>query len=296
MDLLLPKPGTYVVAVSGGVDSMALLHILREQPGLKLVVAYFDHGIREDSGADRLLVEQAAKNYGLEFVTAEGHLGNSASEAKARDARYGFLRKVSEDSGASAIITAHHQDDLLETAILNLLRGTNRKGLTPLKGQPDISRPLLKVSKPEILDYAASHGIQWREDSTNTDTAYLRNYVRLKLLSRFSGADRLKLVNILTSLESTNQEIDGLLAAQLKLQAAKEQIDRRWFNRLPHAAAREIMAAWLRANGVRDFDSKALERLVVAAKTAAPGKVFPVRKDLRLKAMDKYLALDRQER
>src|SRR4051794_19867846 len=124
MDVVLPKPGSYVVAVSGGVDSMALLHYLQTRPGIKLTVAHFDHGIRDDSPEDRKLAQEVAKSYKLPFVYHEGRLGGEASEATARAARYDFLNKVRRSSQAQAIITAHHQDDLLETAILNMLRGT----------------------------------------------------------------------------------------------------------------------------------------------------------------------------
>src|SRR5437764_343012 len=132
MDVVLPKPGKYVVAVSGGVDSVALLDMLARSDDLKLVVAHFDHGIRKDSAKDRKFVEDLAKNYDLPFVYEEGHLGSGTSEAVARGARYDFLHRVKKSHGAQAIITAHHQDDVLETAIINLLRGTGRKGLTSL--------------------------------------------------------------------------------------------------------------------------------------------------------------------
>src|SRR6185369_2891937 len=117
------RPGKYVVAVSGGVDSMVLLELLRQKPKLELIVAHFDHGIRPESGEDRKLVQRIAKHYELPFVYVEGHLGASASEALAREARYAFLRKVQAEQGAEAIITAHHQDDMLETAIMDLMRG-----------------------------------------------------------------------------------------------------------------------------------------------------------------------------
>ncbi len=292
---LAVDPGKYVVAVSGGVDSVALLHILQKQEGLDLIVAHFDHGIRGDSGEDRLFVQDLAKKYGLPFVYEEGKLGAKASEAMARQVRYNFLRRIGKDKNARAIITAHHQDDVLETAIINLLRGTGRKGLTALKNQPDILRPLLKVSKRELITHAKKHGLQWREDSTNQDIIYLRNYIRHKLLPRFGDSDRTKLVNILTKLEVTNQELDAILsdqlADQLGLQASENRLNRKWFNQLPHAVAREVLAAWLRASGSRGFSSQTLERLVVAAKVAEPGKTFPVQKGLSLRVQANNLAL-----
>ena len=92
-------PGHYIAAISGGVDSMALLHMLHNLPGVKVTVAHFDHGIRPDSRKDRLLVEKAAHSYGLPFVYDEAALGAGVSENVARKARYEFLRKVQKDTG-----------------------------------------------------------------------------------------------------------------------------------------------------------------------------------------------------
>src|SRR6476469_10942255 len=159
--------GKYVVAVSGGVDSVVLLDLLRLYPGVKVTVAHFDHGIREDSHLDRAYVAELAKRYRLPFVYDKGQLGPDASEAEARRARYDFLSKVQQKTGSDALVTAHHENDVLETAIINLLRGTGRKGLSSLTNGEGIIRPLLDVPKSEIIDYAKRHGLQWREDSTN---------------------------------------------------------------------------------------------------------------------------------
>ncbi|QQS18837.1 hypothetical protein IPL68_02130 [Candidatus Saccharibacteria bacterium] len=89
-------------------------------------MAHFDHGIRPDSVEDRKLVQKLAKQYGLPFVYDRAELGAGASEAVAREARYAFLSRVKEAVGADAIITAHHEDDVLETIIINWLRGTKK--------------------------------------------------------------------------------------------------------------------------------------------------------------------------
>lgn len=291
MDAVLTSPGSYVVAVSGGVDSMVLLSLLQAKPDLRLVVAHFDHGIRNDSTEDRKFVQAFAKDNGLEFVYEEGRLGVDASEAKARNARYKFLRKVLKDEGAAAIVTAHHQDDVLETTIINLLRGSGRKGLTSLGNRPGIERPLLSVPKCDLIAYAKSQGLRWREDPTNQDLNYLRNYVRHRLLPQFDKSARTQLLDIITSTRETNREIDRLLLDQLDLQSKEKELDRYWFTQLPHAMAKETMAAWLRVHDLRDFDSKTLERLVVAAKVSAPGKTFDVLKGNRLAVGTERLAL-----
>ena len=118
------KPGKYVLAVSGGVDSMTLLDVLSKNTELDLVVAHFNHGIRDDSSEDEKLVLEAARKYNLSVRLGHARLGPKASEADARQARYIFLHSVVRQEDAKALITAHHQDDMLETAILNLLMVT----------------------------------------------------------------------------------------------------------------------------------------------------------------------------
>ncbi len=275
MDVEL-KPGKYVVAVSGGVDSMVLLDVLRQLPGVDLVVAHFEHGIREDSDEDRKLVEAAAQKYGLPFVYEHGQLGPGASESVARDARYVFLRRVQQEQNAVAIVTAHHQGDVLETAILNMLRGTGRKGLSSLATTDGLVRPLLHASKQDILAYATTHHIVWHEDSTNASDVYLRNYIRHHIIPKLTPAERERLLGYIQKAQATNPVIDELLAAGLGTHQTAEGLDRRWFVMLPYDVSCEVMATWLRQQGIREFDRKAIERLVVGAKTALPGKTLNV--------------------
>jgi tRNA(Ile)-lysidine synthase len=271
------EPVKYIVAVSGGVDSVVLLHILAEHwPKDRLVVAHFDHGIREDSGEDRAFVERLARIYGLPFVSAAAQLGLGASEAVAREARYAFLRQARQAASADYIVTAHHQDDLLETAIINMLRGTGRKGLSSLRSHGDLHRPLLTTPKAHVRMYARKHGLHWREDSTNADQSYLRNYVRQQIVPRFDAEARQRLLALIWDTSQKNMTIDGLLDGLLAAQgdgaAIPDSLDRRWFNSLPDEVAKEVMAAWLRARGAAGFDRKTLDRLVAGARDLDPGK------------------------
>lgn len=271
-------PGTYVVAVSGGVDSMALLHALSQRPGLKLIVAHFDHGIREDSAQDRKLVENTAKQLKLPFVYHQGNLGPGASEATARTARYDFLHGVKNASKAHSVITAHHQDDLLETALLNMLRGTGRRGLTSLKSTDGIIRPLLKYPKDHIKDYAQRYSLAWREDSTNSDIRYRRNYVRHKLLSQLTSGQRAQFIILLEQLAQVNQQLDIELINLLHTQPGVSVLDRDWFIALPHDLSQEILHHWLTRHGIVNLQRRRIEQLVVALKTAQPKTVHEVSK------------------
>lgn len=285
------KPGTYIVAVSGGVDSVALLYALRAMPDVALVVAHFDHGIRPDSAADRQFVAELAEQYKLPFIYETAQLGPSASEATAREARYTFLRRVLKEQNAAAIVTAHHQDDLLETAIINIIRGTGRKGLSSLGQATDVVRPLLDVPKRDLLTYAKQHNLDWREDSTNQDDTFLRNHLRHNVLPRLAVADRQKLLKHIAEATVRNQMIDELLAM-----SADNQLNRQQFIMLPHAVAREVMASWLRANNLRDFNRGTLERAVWAAKTFHPGQQTAMLAGVHLVVNRKNLALTTSER
>jgi len=265
------EPGKYVVAVSGGVDSMALLDMLAQRPDLELVVAHFEHGIREDSLADLRLVESAAHTYGLPFIHEHGNLGPGASEASARDVRYAFLRRVQAAQKARALITAHHQDDVVETAILNGLRGTGSRGLSSLQSHDVVVRPLLHLPKQYLYAYARARKLTWREDSTNQDVRYRRNYIRQVIMPRLTPEQRAQLVAQIATAADLNGEIQQLVATMLAQQNSPDVLDRRWFIQLPHRVATEVMAEWLRAHRL-SFDRPTVERLVVFVKTSHPGK------------------------
>ncbi len=290
------QPGRYVIAVSGGIDSMVLLHLLSARSGIELTIAHFDHGIREDSFLDRQFVEAAAQRYRLPFVYGEGALGRTAGEAAARAARYDFLHSVRRTRNARAVITAHHKDDVLETAVINLIRGTGRKGLASLRSTATILRPLLEMDRAAIEQYARVHDVEWRDDPSNQSDVYLRNHIRLRLLPRFSPADRERLYAYIRHAARINQELDGLLEDYLAANGTDEGLDRPAFILLPHEVSREVMAAWLRREGIRDFDRKTIERLVRAAKISAAGKRFDIKRGAWLLVKKNQLALEHSER
>lgn len=177
LPIIWPESGTYIVAVSGGVDSVVLLDLLASHDGYELTVAHVDHGIRPDSHEDAKLVERLAGSYQLPFISTELHLGKEASEEEARTKRYEFLLKQ-----GSPVITAHHADDVLETSIMNIRRGTDRYGAAGGMSRQGIIRPLITISKQELIKHARHHNLEWREDSTNKDTEYTRNSIRHELI------------------------------------------------------------------------------------------------------------------
>ena len=186
---------TYVLAVSGGVDSVVMLDMIARINGLRLIIAHFDHQIRGlESTRDADFVRSLAKQYNLDYRIGFGKLGAHASEDQARQSRYRFLRSVARDVDG-VVCTAHHQDDLIETIALNLTRGTGWRGLAVF-GATDILRPLLGFTKQQLLIYARDRQLVWQDDSTNSNQRYLRNRLRQRLQAKLSPTARELLIEL----------------------------------------------------------------------------------------------------
>ena len=183
---LLPRNAKLVLAVSGGIDSVVLLDALSKlQPdwGWQIGVAHLDHNVRDDSADDAQFVSGLADSYGHKFFLGQLD-GTSQDEGSMRQLRYDFLDEIADGFGADYIVTAHHQDDLIETTIFNTIRGSDRRGLNALRQKRGrLVRPLLGIEKGRIVAYAHSRGLDWRDDPTNQDASYSRNVLRQHVLT-----------------------------------------------------------------------------------------------------------------
>lgn len=186
---MLPRGGRVLCAVSGGADSMCLLHLLGElaKPGgFTIAAAHFHHHLRgAESDRDAAFVAKWCAARDILFVMGEGDVNAQAQsrglgvEETARQLRYDFLRQSAEALDCTRIATAHNADDNLETLLLHLVRGAGLHGLSGIPPRRDgIVRPLLACSRAEVLSYLAEHGIPHVEDSSNSDEAYARNRLR----------------------------------------------------------------------------------------------------------------------
>lgn len=234
------EAGKYIVAVSGGIDSVVLLDVLLQLPGVELVVAHVDHGIRSDSDQDVVMVQGLAEQYHLSFETTRFELGPNAPESLAREKRYAWLELVQAKYGADAIVTAHHQDDVIETIFINIMRGTGWRGLASLREIDQRRRPFLNISKIDIVNYAIEHDLQWHEDSTNDDLRYLRNYIRHGIMPRLSLAARTKLVDLYHDQCRLRTQIETEVA-QLPSAGDDQGMSRYWLIMTPDDAAREVL-------------------------------------------------------
>ena len=183
---------TVLCAVSGGRDSMALLHVLLHlgtRQGFSVSAAHYNHRLRESAVRDEALVRGWCGKKGIPLVTGSGDVrayaketGRSIEDA-ARTLRYTFLSDAARECGADFIATAHHRQDNAETLLLHLLRGSGLQGLggiAPVRGK--LVRPLLDVCRADIDGYIAENAIPYADDETNEDTVYTRNRLRLELL------------------------------------------------------------------------------------------------------------------
>ncbi|MFN8528118.1 MAG: tRNA lysidine(34) synthetase TilS [Anaerolineae bacterium] len=197
---LISEGQTLVVAVSGGADSLVLLHILnriKDELKIQLHVATLDHGLRGEAGAaDAQFVEDTARAWELPVTRGKADVNARAAEwregieAAARRARYEFLADVARQTGAWIVATAHTADDQAETMLMHLIRGAGVRGLTgmsfdarlPYSSECVLIRPLLLTPRETIDAYVRAFGLSPRTDETNTDTTYFRNRIRHELM------------------------------------------------------------------------------------------------------------------
>ena len=189
---LLPKPSTerkILVACSGGADSMVLVHVLLSL-NENIAIAHCNFNLRgEDSNADEELVRNFALKNKLSFhvesfdTTGFAKHNKISTQVAARELRYEFFKRLKKEFSYDYIAMAHHADDMAETVLINLGRGS---GIAGLKGMPvfknDIIRPLINVSRREIENYATKNSVKYRDDITNFDNKYTRNRIRNEVL------------------------------------------------------------------------------------------------------------------
>ncbi len=181
-----------LVACSGGLDSIALSHLLFHS-GFDIALAHCNFSLREEeSDEDEMFVKKTAWNFRVPFYSKRFDTDAFANQEKvsiqmaARELRYQWFESLLEEEGYDFLVTGHHADDNLETFFINLSRGTGVRGLTGIPSKnKNALRPLLPFSRNDILEYAKSTGLYWREDSSNKDTKYLRNNIRQTLIPSF---------------------------------------------------------------------------------------------------------------
>ena len=288
---VVPAPEeTYLVAVSGGRDSMALLHWLMASGCRRLIVCHLDHGLRETSAQDAEFVAAHAYLLRLPFVTARVEI--TAQEEAARDARYGFLASAAKQHGCARIVLAHHADDQVETFLFNLLRGgpsaMKRQSTRTVDGIPlTLLRPLLGVWREEIDAYIAQHRVAFREDQSNADTRFTRNRLRHESIPALSAAMGRDVRRAIWRAAEILAAEDEFLAGQPALANPPAELEVAVLAALPLALQRRLVHGWLAARGVASvgFDEvEAVLRLTTSrvAKVNLPGDLCARRRAKRI--------------
>jgi tRNA(Ile)-lysidine synthase len=289
-----------LVGVSGGRDSVALLHQLHAAGFRELIVCHLDHALRSESAAEARFVEKLAAQFHYEFVLQREDVGALAKqrrkslETAAREARYSFFAHVARERDCPRLFLAHHADDQVETLLFNLFRGAGASGLagmSPLATRTidgvalQISRPLLGTWREEIDDYVKRHELAFVEDPSNSDRKFTRNRLRhevVPLLEQAFGRDIRRAIwrsaEILRAEDELLGDLVGDMTPELSVPALVTE---------PVAVQRRRLYAWLKSQGVPDVGFTEVEtvRALLSSRTAKanlPGGWHARRRSKRL--------------
>jgi len=302
-----------LVAVSGGSDSVALLHLLvrlRPRLGLDLGVAHYDHGLRgEDSRSDAAFVAETARGLGLSFYLGGGDVKAQALAEKislqmaARKLRLQFLRDTCRGRGYARLALGHTADDQVELFWLRLLRGAGLeglKGMWPATPQ-GLVRPLLAVAKAPLLAWLEQEGLSYRRDVSNLSRSYLRNRVRLDFLPYLSRLYNPRLAQTIWRTQTLLQEDERLLARETA--AAWDQVARKLapdcfaldldrFFRLEPALQRRVLRMGVNALGADlTLTAPQVEALLALGWSGKSGGLISLREEVQVARAGRALHL-----
>lgn len=273
-----PPTRRYLIGVSGGRDSVALLHSLTVSGYGRLIVCHLDHRLRgRSSDADAKFVKALARKLNLKCeiartdVAALARRTRQSIETAGRNARYEFLARIARRRRCPTVFLGHHADDLVETFLLNLFRGAGPSGLGGIRQiatrrhdgvELTIIRPLLGTTRDEIDAYLAEHHLKFRDDPTNATLAALRNRVRHRIIPyiekqlgrKVSGALRRAAIIAADEAEWAESQIESLAidSRELSVKELREQ---------PRALQRRTIHRWLQSRDVEDLNFETIERV-----------------------------------
>jgi tRNA(Ile)-lysidine synthase len=273
-----PPRRRYLIGVSGGRDSVALLHWMVELGYRNLIVCHLNHQLRgRSSHADACFVEKLAGKYDLDFAISSADVRTLARknkvsiEAAAREARYSFFAGVAKRRRCHIIFLGHHADDLVETFLINLFRGAGTTGLAAMREVSTrliedvdltIVRPLLSVRRDEIDSYVHEHRLKFREDASNKSLAPLRNRVRHRVISYLEKSFGRKIRQNIWRTAMITADEENWIDNQLRVSADRDDHLRvKDLRGLPIALQRRAILKWLRAQNVSEIGFEVIERV-----------------------------------
>ena len=268
----LQEAQSFCLAVSGGLDSMVLLDLMcKLKPKARFKVLYFHHGPTSDSKLlsfrDQCLnlvkatAEFYSKNHDVSFINAISDK-ELTSEDDCREARWQFI--ISQAKPDDVVVTAHHLDDRLETILLKLLRGSSLDGVSSFRmWNNKIFRPLLNISKKDLFDYAQKNNIKFLDDPSNSESNYLRNWLRNEWLSQLDKkleGGRANLAKSLIKIADQSIEKDDFIS-EFEANYDNYKLNRNWYLSLSKREQLRCIALLLRQVGVHQFSSGHLEEI-----------------------------------
>lgn len=292
MNLDLPplsRTARYLVGVSGGRDSVALLHALLGAEFKRLIVCHLNHGLRgRSAAADARFVARLAERLGLEFETEKIDVARQAREAglsletAARQARYGFFARVARRRRCRTLFLAHHAEDQVETVLFNLFRGTGRAGLGGMNPESErvesgvrlrLLRPMLAVWRGEIDAYLAQNGWRYREDASNQSRAHTRNRIRHDLIPALEQVFGRDVRQAVWRVAAILRDEETWLASLMEPERPGPELSTAALQPRPAAWQRRVVLAWLRENGVADAGFREVEAVRGMLRPGAPAKI-----------------------
>ena len=278
-----------ILAVSGGADSIALLHLLLEAGYRNLVVAHFNHRLRGASSlADAAFVRRIAAKHHLPFELGSVDVKKAAKEQKlsietaARQARYAFLATVAKKHRTQSILLAHHADDQVETCLFQFLRGSGAAGLAGMKPQSrrtiegvtlELYRPLLSIPKQQLLDYLKARKLRHREDASNAVADASRNKLRLKLLPLIEELLGPSFRGSIARNAVVFADEDDFLSGIALPMAAHEELPVKILQELHPALRRRVIHVWLKNCGILEPGFAEVERTASLLDLKGPAKI-----------------------
>ena len=258
-----------VLAISGGLDSVVLLDLLKELSSpckLKLYPVYIHHGPSDKKATQnyrdkaKKFVNRLCQTYGLEFLCPDPPTSFLKSEKEFRDFRRLHLEKNLKQKKAFAIALAHNNNDLLETRLLQLIRGCGEKGLEAMQvWQPPYLRPLLSWTRKEFKKYALQNKLQWLEDPSNKDNYYLRNWIRNKWLPPLENKRSGSIKSLSRSLESLSSSANEDLCF---LAVTPQGIKRSLFMEMPFKEQKRVMAFYMRKLKLANYGQSHIKEIL----------------------------------
>lgn len=264
---LIAAGETIVIGLSGGPDSVFLFHVLnhlKHKLGCTLIAAHLDHQWRNDSANDALFCQELAQRAGTHFILEQAQnmpflpKKNGSQEELGRLLRRHFFFTVAHRHGAQKIALGHHQDDQIETFFIRLMRGSSVTGLSGMKAHDNnYIRPLLNITKKDIVHYLEQHGLPYRIDSTNEHNAYLRNRLRHHALPALCAVDQRFTASCLKTMDNLAEADDFLEKHALEIlhsisahTDSSAALHKDSFSALHPAIKKRVTIAWLCLNNI----------------------------------------------